>query len=79
MFAIKVNAPDVKTLPEWRAYAKAMAWRCGYLQAAKHYAACHGSAVIHRADDSATILWREEGLASLCVKSKTHRNVAWIV
>lgn len=78
MIQLKAYAADTGTVQYWRSYAKAMGRRWGYVQAARHYAAKHGSAVIHHGDDSATVIWREEGFAKLAIRSKRHNSVLWI-
>jgi len=47
------------------------------VQAAKHYAACNGSAVIHHADDSATVICRETGMSYVRLNARKHSAVRW--
>lgn len=78
MIRLKAYAADTGTVSYWRSYAKSMGRRWGYIQAAKHFAACHGSAVIHHCDDTATVIWREESIALLRVKARKHSMVQWV-
>ena len=77
MITLKIHAHDTGTVSYWRSYAKAQGRRWGYVQAAKHYAACNGSAVIHHADDSATVLCRETGMSFVRVNAHKHSAVRW--
>jgi hypothetical protein len=80
MITLKTYAPDTGTPAYWQSYAKAMGRRFGAVQAATHYASTHGAAIIHHADDSATILWREMGFTYLRIVKKRHAAsaVRWI-
>ena len=78
MIHLKTYSPDTGTPAYWRTYAKAMGRKWGYIQAAKHFAANHGIAVIHHANDAATVIWRETGLSTFAIRSKRHDAVRWI-
>jgi hypothetical protein len=45
---------------------------------ATHYAACNGSAVVHHANDAATIIWREDGMTYLRIRTKRHECPQWL-
>jgi hypothetical protein len=77
MIRLKTYNHDTGTVNYWRSYAKNNGRRWGYIQAAKHYAACNGSAVIHHADDSATVICRETGLSFMRVIAHKHSAVNW--
>jgi hypothetical protein len=69
MLTLKTYAYDIGTPAYWRQYAKSTLPRTNnFRSGARHFAACKGSAVIHHADDSATIFWREEGLGTFRVR-----------
>jgi hypothetical protein len=80
MIQLKAYAHDTGTPAYWRSYAKALGRRWGYMQAAKHYASCKGSAVIHHADDSATVIVRDEGMSYLRIVARKHgpSAVRWL-
>ena len=75
---IRTYGHDVGAPAFFRSYAKTLGRRWGYKQAARHFASCHGSAVIHHGDDSATVMWRETGLGTFRVREKKHSAVRWI-
>lgn len=77
MITLKTYAHDTGSVSYWRSYAKSNGRRWGYMQAAKHYAACNGSAVIHHADDSATVMCRETGMTFVRVNARKHSVVRW--
>jgi hypothetical protein len=78
MITLKTYNGDTGTVNYWRSYAKSIGRRWGYMQAAKHYATCNGSAVVHHGDDSATVLCRETGMSFVRVIARKHSTVRWI-